>query len=66
MPFETVFTVSTSRKKAYEFYTKAYEMQARTGFEPRPLRYRPVGLLAPLVKRCPGIAEVMGSNPIRD
>ena len=25
----------------------------------------PVGLLAQLVERCTGIAEVMGSNPIR-
>ena len=25
----------------------------------------PVGLLAQLVKRCTGIAEVMGSNPVR-
>ena len=26
----------------------------------------PVGLLAQLVERCTGIAEVMGSNPIRN
>ena len=25
----------------------------------------PVGLLAQLVERCTGIAEVMGSNPVR-
>ena len=25
----------------------------------------PVGLIAQLVERCTGIAEVMGSNPIR-
>ena len=33
------------------------------------LRWReyqlPVGLLAQLVERCTGIAEVMGSNPVR-
>ena len=29
------------------------------------LRWRAVGLLAQLVERCTGIAEVMGSNPVQ-
>ena len=44
---------------------KPEKNQACTGFEPVTCDQLTVGLLAQLVERCTGIAEVTGSNPVQ-
>ena len=48
----------------YEFHASKIIIHHLDGLF-RPNTQLPVGMLAQLVERCTGIAEVMGSNPVR-